>query len=556
MRSTQESGTQAALAAVKASTLSEKKRALTLIAGLAAPASAKALLTFDMDNANAMLGNIMRDDPTVLLAYIVDTDGNVQSEAIAKDSRYKACSIAKKDTSSASALAKALAQKKDRKLLTVATPLVFNGDRLGDLKIVADNLLILQSATKLQSDLGNQASVISTKLKGLIEDMNKIKGETLSSSVRITFTTAIIVTIIAFILLSFAIRSAVAPVVACKDAALMITSGDYSKEIPHTRKDEVGELQEALESMRRQIAANEHARDERERQETIAREKQEQEQRELRENVQQFRSEIGQVIRAMSTAATKVGDVSSSLGKVSVELESGAAAMQSSVAVGTESVQSTASASEELSASIAEVARDISTMVTTSDTAASQAVSTSELMDSLSHAVNSIGDVVNLINNISGQTNLLALNATIEAARAGDAGKGFAVVAHEVKDLAAQTKEATETISENIRKLHDESHRAISSIEEIVSIIRDLRDKNNEISATMEQQAEATTEISSGAQHSSTSMDTIDAEVHSVQSIMHQAKNMSGELASAVGLLEKAVQQTGDVVDSFLEKTA
>ena len=55
----------------------------------------------------------------------------------------------------------------------------------------------------------------------------------------------------------------------------------------------------------------------------------------------------------------------------------------------------------------------------------------------------SVVAVLRRISDIAGQTNLLALNATIEAARAGDAGKGFAVVAGEVKQLAAQTAQAT-----------------------------------------------------------------------------------------------------------------
>ena len=97
---------------------------------------------------------------------------------------------------------------------------------------------------------------------------------------------------------------------------------------------------------------------------------------------------------------------------------------------------------------------------------AKSAQQTEESITSLESGIQEVSAFANTIAKITSQTNLLALNASIEAARAGEMGKGFSVVAEEVKNLAEDSKKASDSIA--------------GIIKNIVSLLQEVRVSNQE----------------------------------------------------------------------------
>jgi methyl-accepting chemotaxis protein len=88
-----------------------------------------------------------------------------------------------------------------------------------------------------------------------------------------------------------------------------------------------------------------------------------------------------------------------------------------------------------------------------------QAEAVAENVIALSDKTQAVGEVISTVDDISEESHLLALNAAIQAAAAGENGRAFAVVASEMKNLAAQSKQATV----QVRSILGDIQKAITS---------------------------------------------------------------------------------------------
>ncbi|MEW6165682.1 MAG: methyl-accepting chemotaxis protein [Pseudomonadota bacterium] len=90
---------------------------------------------------------------------------------------------------------------------------------------------------------------------------------------------------------------------------------------------------------------------------------------------------------------------------------------------------------------------------------------TSKRIKRLGESSQEIGEIVELISDITAQTNVLALNAAIQAASAGTAGHGFTIIAEEVQRLAERSAEATREIATLVKAIQADTHDAVAAME-------------------------------------------------------------------------------------------
>ncbi|WP_255988972.1 methyl-accepting chemotaxis protein [Chitinolyticbacter albus] len=183
---------------------------------------------------------------------------------------------------------------------------------------------------------------------------------------------------------------------------------------------------------------------------------------------------------------------------------------------------------------------------------------TAKRIKRLGESSQEIGEIVELISDITEQTNVLALNAAIQAAAAGEAGRGFSVVAEEVQRLAERSGEATKQIGAIVKTIQTDTHDAVAAMEVSTqgvvegaklsdaagTALTEIRRITDELARLIESIARETEDQTTLAGRVNTSM-------RDILGITDQTSQGTRQSAAAVGQLTGLAQELKESVSGF-----
>ena len=296
------------------------------------------------------------------------------------------------------------------------------------------------SRVALEQDMVRQAqSIVDAANKAIASATDAMESQRHSAYMLLAVITVLAVALglVAAVAIS---RMIVVPLRYTVQLAQRVAEGDLSKSEPVTRRDELGQLQQAMYGMTES----------------------------LRDLIGRIGGGVGQIAAAAEQLSAVTAQTSVGVQKQREETDQVATAMHQMAATVQEVAQNAEQASlaaRQADDQARQGDRVVKEAIGQIDNLSAEVEHSALAIEELNAESGRIGSVLEVIRAVAEQTNLLALNAAIEAARAGEQGRGFAVVADEVRALARRTHDSTEEIEGLIGKLQRVAQKAVEQMQ-------------------------------------------------------------------------------------------
>jgi methyl-accepting chemotaxis protein len=372
------------------------------------------------------------------------------------------------------------------------------------------------------------------------------------------------------------VRAVSGPLTQMTGAMGKLAAGDLNVDVPATgRKDEIGQLAEAMKTFKEQLAAAERSKAEQTRVivESVGAGLDSLAKGDLMQRVsadltgpfaklkQDFNGALDRLQDTMKTVLSSTSGITTGAGEISQAADDLSKRTEQQAA----SLEETAAALEEITATVkktAQNAKEASTIVTTAKSAAEEGGRVVETairaMGQIEQSSKQITDIIGVIDEIAFQTNLLALNAGVEAARAGDAGKGFAVVASEVRALAQRSSEAAREIKTLIKTSGEQVNSGVKLVGESGEALKKIVEQVIEINTLVSEMAQAAQQQSTGIEEVNVAVNQMDQVTQQNAAMVEQSTAASRNLATETAELARLVSffKVGDAPSASLRPAA
>jgi len=252
------------------------------------------------------------------------------------------------------------------------------------------------------------------------------------------------------------------------------------------------------------------------------------------ENFKQTNEKVVAISKESALAAERAERIDRTINEISLGAENSAAATQSTAGSIEEviriadEVQKTAKASEGISKEMIDELNKSKTviysLVSGIQSLAEDNKQSLVTVKNLEENASKVEQIIELVGDIAAQTNLLALNASIEAARAGEHGKGFAVVAEEVRKLADESAKAVQGISQLIQNIQNGVQNVVSQMTSQVTVANTQAEKGNKTNQAIEEMTKTVIHMASSVSKIS---ELVDLQMEGIQHTSTQSQEVA-----------------------------